>query len=167
LTCSTAAPLSRLRCRCPWPATRAPGECYNFAARFTGNYLGGALRAAARGGGGGGGADLEVVAARVEQVADLLVVHLDEGALGAVSATRRYNRASVVIGTLPRGNNRRVHGTAMLWPRATHSTLSSVLALILSNMKVQARGTTPHNCDKKTKPMRRYHKHTNKRQTKP
>ncbi len=74
--------------------------------------------------------DLEVVVARVQQVPNFLIVHLNEGAFGAVSA--------YTVGFW-----REKEGQ---WKATTYSTLSSVLELILSNIYVQARGTTPHSC---------------------
>jgi hypothetical protein len=59
--------------------------------------------------------DLEVVAASVEQIANLLVVHLHERTFGAVSEDASHTDGQA-----------RCLGT--------YSTLSSVLALILSKM---------------------------------
>jgi hypothetical protein len=63
--------------------------------------------------------DLEVVAASVEQIPDLLVVHLYEGTFGAVSEGASQEGTASVKRDVSVG---------------TYSTLSSVLALILSKM---------------------------------
>ena len=63
--------------------------------------------------------DLEVVAASVEQIPNLLVVHLYEGTFGAVSEGASQEGTASVKRDVSVG---------------TYSTLSSVLALILSKM---------------------------------